>query len=160
MHLRRMKMLEHVLGNFYHGHWKPAGRWADLAPEEFHIGSWINYQLQDYDGADCDPPCYTRTGCALGIAMFTREFIAEGFTINTRYNTPEYQLQHGFDAAAAFFRITVGEARYLFNSGSYTGRNDLIAVLKRLSDFIQAEEQRWYRTTPIINRIYRWLHHD
>lgn len=84
-----MKMLEHVLGNFYHGHWKPAGRWADLAPQEFDIGSWINYQLQEYDGNDCDPPSHkvsfhwwmvlSAAGVKGGISILMLHMLPRGF---------------------------------------------------------------------------------
>lgn len=86
--------------------------------------------------------------CAFGLAAISGEFKDEGLSYSFCIGAdktngtllPAYQGEHGFEAAAALFRITTGDAQYFFDPDHYDttpkeAEGELI-VAQRIDDFI------------------------
>jgi len=72
----------------------------DVPPEKFDIGFYW---------------CGTK-GCAMGWAASIPSFRAAGWLLSDRDQAPQYQGYVSYDAASAFFGITVDEAYDLFST--------------------------------------------
>jgi len=122
---------------------------ADRLEEDATNPSGMKFDLQEWFGEETNAhnrpalDCNT-TGCAIGLAMLTPEFNAEGFKADADFDPifVNADIPAGWDAVQAYFGLTFSEAANLFSHASYLkgkGATAELAVAKRIRRFVTAQ---------------------
>lgn len=111
---------------------------------KFDLLNWFSEEtVNGYDNpTQLKPDCNT-TGCAIGLAMLTPEFNAEGFKAEKRVFDPEFGNRLGWGAVEEYFNLTRDECEQLFQLSSYSsalrkGADGERAVAARIREFVRA----------------------
>jgi len=119
-----------------------------LPVKRFYLGTWADPHFADEEERSVfgeEYPCDT-SACALGWATTIPQFRKAGlkFTglIENDSKIIEFAGEEGFHAAAAFFEITVSQARIIFHPCCYNDGNltKPQVVAKCIEEIIQEEE--------------------
>lgn len=111
---------------------------------KFDLLNWFSDEtVNGYDSpTQLKPDCNT-TGCAIGLAMLTPEFNAEGFKAEKYVFDPEFGDDVGWVAVGGYFELTRDECERLFQCSFYPealrkGVDGERAVAARIRDFLAA----------------------
>lgn len=117
---------------------------------EYVKSNWFNLSVWAEDGF-VEKKCGT-AACALGWAPSC--FPRSGLKLMGKYNLiPEYNGHDGIEAGEAFFGLSSGEARYLFDPTCYPkSHRGRLYVAKRIESFVKTNgkncDQYWSQLAP------------
>jgi len=109
---------------------------------KFDLANWFDAESimkLEKDMVRPTPDCGT-TGCAIGLAMITPEFLEEGFAAGMR-RYPDYNGDTGWEALESYFGVEYNDAIRLFMDDQYPkdlrkGAEAERAVAQRIREYV------------------------